>query len=134
MRNKRRVGIKVEAAVVPTVPAMVPDTTSESEEDQLPTEEEKKKQSGNLAFLPPLEAIGEKFAKAIKAFCKEFSPTFPELQRLLSKKMGAVEYGKIQKKLVGDHKMVVPGWDEPPNRIYQLAVKDLVDHIRVQFP
>lgn len=84
---------------------------------------------GNLTFFLPLQPSGEKFAVAIEAFCKKFSPTFPELHHLLPQKMWAVECGK---KLVGDHRMVKPVWDEPDNRIYQLA--DLVDHIWVQFP
>lgn len=61
----------------------------------------------------------KKFAGAIKAFCKEFSPTFPELQCLLSQKMGAVEYNKIREKLVGmdGRWMVKPVWDDSDNRM-----------------
>lgn len=90
--------------------------------------------AGNLAFLPPFEANGEKFAEAIEAFCKEFSPTFAELRCLLPQKMGAVAYVKIREKLVGDDRMVKPSWTDPENRHYKLAVEYLANHIRAQFP
>lgn len=89
---------------------------------------------GTLAFLPSLEASGEKFPEALDTFCREFCPTFPELRRLLSLKIGSVAYAKIKEKLGPDVKMVSPVWTDEQNRPYVLAVQGLIEHIKVKFP
>lgn len=87
----------------------------------------------SMAYLLSIAANREKFAVAVVAFCREFSPTFPVLQRLLSRKMGSVEHSMIRDRLVGDFWMLKPRWEEMENRPNVLAVKDLSDHVRAVF-
>lgn len=44
---------------------------------------------------------GERFSKALLGFCREFAPTFPELQRLLTMKLGPVDFGKVKDECQG---------------------------------
>lgn len=88
----------------------------------------------NMAHLPNVEASGKKLAEAVESFCEEFAPTFPELKRLLTQKMGSVNYVKVKDRLGGDYRMVKPGWSEPENDVYRMAGGRLADGIRERFP
>lgn len=48
-----------------------------------------------MLHLPHPRDSGRRFAEEFRIFCQEFSPTVPELRRLLALKLGAVDWAKI---------------------------------------
>lgn len=90
--------------------------------------------SAALEHLPSHKASGSKFATALGDFCKEFHPTMPELRRLLMKKLGPTDYGKIKNKCEGEDRPEAPEWGARENAAYVQKINLLCTGIREAFP
>ncbi|KAM3607306.1 uncharacterized protein V6R79_005369 [Siganus canaliculatus] len=84
--------------------------------------------------LPPVVGNGEKYSKALVDFCKEFSPTVPEIRRLLAIKMTASDFAKIAAACDGNQRRVGMDWDHTDNAAYRDALTRLTDAIKEKFP
>ncbi|XP_013879058.1 uncharacterized protein LOC106528435 [Austrofundulus limnaeus] len=84
--------------------------------------------------LPDIVEGGEKFCAAIKSFCMEVQPTFPELRRLLLFHMGRTNFDKIKGDLVGEYRVIHPTFDDAANNDYRAALDKLCVTINRVFP
>lgn len=77
---------------------------------------------------------GVKFPDDLLVLGQEFSPTIPELKRLLMMKLGAAHFAKIRDKVQGQQRQKNPAWDHAENPDYRNALIILSDDIKQTFP
>ncbi|XP_013885940.1 uncharacterized protein LOC106533992 [Austrofundulus limnaeus] len=84
--------------------------------------------------LPNVVEGGKKFCAAIKTFCMEVQPTWPELRRLLLFHMGQTNFDKIKGDLVGEYRVIHLTFDDAANNHYRAALDKLCATINRAFP
>ncbi|XP_071062472.1 uncharacterized protein [Pseudochaenichthys georgianus] len=84
--------------------------------------------------LPDVELGGAKFAAALLMFCRQFTPTMPEIKTLLTLKMGPTHVSHFTEILRGQQHMTKPEWDDELNATYRDVLGRLETAITKKFP
>ncbi|XP_057182604.1 uncharacterized protein LOC130549403 [Triplophysa rosa] len=88
-----------------------------------------------MTHLPDPFDSGKRFAEEPLIFCQEFSPTMPELRRLLAVKMGPANWHKVSAEAGnGQERREHTNWNNDENRPYTVAVTTLCNAIKTAFP
>ncbi|KAK1896480.1 Gag-Pro-Pol polyprotein [Dissostichus eleginoides] len=84
--------------------------------------------------LPDIQQDGEKFATALLLLCQQFSPTMPEIRKLLTLKIGPTHASHFTQQMAGLHHMTKVEWEDPANDGYRHAITTLCTAIKAKFP
>ncbi|XP_034085064.1 uncharacterized protein LOC117554698 [Gymnodraco acuticeps] len=84
--------------------------------------------------IPDVELGGAKFAAALNMFCRQFTPTMPEIKTLLTLRMGPTHVSHFAEILGGQQHVVAPLWDDDLNNTYRTALARLEAAITTKFP
>ncbi|XP_034093425.1 uncharacterized protein LOC117560601 [Gymnodraco acuticeps] len=84
--------------------------------------------------LPNVELGGAKFSTALEMFCRQFSPTMPEIKKLLTLKMGPTHVSHFTQLLGGQQRMAETEWEHNDNAAYRDALTTLQAAITEKFP
>ncbi|KAK1901718.1 Alpha-tectorin [Dissostichus eleginoides] len=84
--------------------------------------------------LPDIQQDGEKFSTALLLLCQQFSPTMPEIRKLLTLKIGPTHASHFTQQMAGLHHMTKVEWENPANDGYRNAITTLCTAIKAKFP
>ncbi|KAK1877319.1 Gag polyprotein, partial [Dissostichus eleginoides] len=84
--------------------------------------------------LPDIQQDGEKFSTALLLLCQQFSPTMPEIRKLLTLKIGPTHASHFTQQMTGLHHITKVEWENPANDGYHNAITTLCTAIKAKFP